>query len=212
MRRGSCLILAGAAAIALACVGGCSAHHDSDDEPWSMGPYDELLDRYIAEAQAEGASQAQLDALGAARVAGRIDIEQMREANAANADCLEDSGFTVTVSDAVQASGFVVPTFDAAYPSDLSTAQGDAIVDNCDIQNLHWISAAYQLQPEARDKVGAYVLSLEPDLRTCLEDHGYSTDPGATGWDLAMQALQVLKDTHGTESVDCLSEVGIDGL
>ncbi|MCR6712486.1 MAG: hypothetical protein NVV57_07240 [Demequina sp.] len=200
------------ATILLFGVGACSATHDHANQPWSVGPYDQFIGKYIDEAQAGGASQEQIDALVSARDAGRIDVEQMREAVAADAECLEKVGFTVTVSDAVRASGYVVPTFDAAYPSDLSTEQGDAVVDACDRTNLYWISAAYQLQPEARDKLGAYVMSRESELRKCLEGHSYATDPDATGWELAMQALQVSKDTRGQAGFDCLDEAGIDGL
>jgi hypothetical protein len=191
---------------------GCGTATVQTDEPWSAGPFTEFIDQYVEEASAGGATQEQLDALDAARMAGRVDMEQVRQAIAANAQCLEESGFTVSVGDGVKASGYVVPQYDAAFPADLSTEQADALVDVCERKNSFWISSAYQLQPEARDRLGAYVMSRAPQRRQCLDDHGYSTDPEATGWELAMQSLQILRDTPGDNSVDCLSASGIDGL
>ena|SRR6478609_917817 len=212
MHRGSVRLLALCGAATFFALGGCGTHTVEANEPWSLGPYGEFLDEYLDKARAGGASQEQLDALIAARAAGRIDIEQVREAMAATARCLEVSGFTVSLSDGVKPSGYVQPQYVAAFPADLTTAQADALVESCDNKNSFWLSAAYQMQPEARDQLGAYVMSREPQLRQCLADHGYSTDPKATGWELAQQALQVFSDAHGDNAVDCLSDAGIDSL
>ncbi|WP_430868990.1 hypothetical protein [Demequina aurantiaca] len=182
------------------------------EEPWSAGPFTEFIDKYVEEARAGDASQEQVDALIASRESGKIDVELVREAIAANAQCLEESGFTVSVSDGVKASGYVVPQYVAEHPSDLSTPQADALFDACEKETSFWLSSAYQLQPEARNALGAYVTSREPQLRECLSENGYSPDLEATGWELAMQALEVLGEETDGNSVDCLSASGIDGL
>ncbi len=43
-----------------------------------------------------------------------------------------------------------------------------------------------------------------------MEDAGIATDPEATGWDLAQQAVQLPADTAG--GMDCLMPANIGGL
>jgi len=215
MRSGRCrrFVALGLALFAFGGLAGCSSSGVDEQEPWSLGPYDTYIDGYIAKARDGGASQDQIDALVAAKAAGRVDIEVVREAFSANAECLEAAGFTVTVSDDIKASGYVVPQWSAVLPADLSEDQANAIDLACEREHSLWISQAYQMQPEARDLLGAYVNSREPQLRECLEQHGYATDAEATGWELAMQALQVDREMPGFDNdIDCLIAAGIDGL
>jgi hypothetical protein len=124
-------------------------------------------------------------------------------------DCFESVGGTVYVRDTFIVPGVVLPGYLVGFDESIGVDQIDLLVETCDTQEFHWVSFVYQSQPVSREAKGQHVMSQEPVLRACLEDHGIPTDPDANGWGLAMQAA-ALDDVSIT--LECLAEADISGL
>lgn len=160
--------------------------------------FDELIETAIAEAEVGGAGPAQLTILHVAQIAGEVTLEQAREAARATVECFEDAGLDGRFVEEVEPSGLIVPGYAVGTSNDDMTP-----IDQCDFENGHWVNKVYQLQPASEQVRTAFYDDKADELRTCLEDAGYETDPDATGADLVRQAGEVSAETVG--GVDCLT-------
>jgi len=160
----------------------------------------------IQEAEAGGASDAQLAILRTAQSEGEISIEDARAATRAAVECVNDAGSSAFYGEHTEGSGLVVPW----YSSLADTSEQMAIADACDQREDFWVNMIYQTQPTSQAVNDAFLEQQVPLVRSCLEQNGYTVDPGATTREVLHQAFDVMMDTE--PQVDCLTTFGIEGF
>lgn len=205
--------MVGARVIALAAaalLAGCSnSAHTEVVEPWLGPPFEERVERAMAEAAAGGAGDTQIEILERARAEGKVLIEDARAAALATIDCFAANGLDAEYTERQRTGGLLVPSYLVSAPVD-SAETTDPMIDACEARESRWVNELYQSQPLARQLLGEYVMSKEATLRSCLEAAGKEPDPLATGWELAMFAIE--DQNLLTGGLDCLDAAGIDGL
>lgn len=200
----------GVAALPLLCVlvapliASCSAPSDTP-EPWSDQSFPELIAVAIDEATSAGASDQQIALLTSAQQEGQVPIDIAKTAAFNVVDCFNSVGGQAEYEEKTTPSGLVQPGYKVIFDETLP----DAVYESCVVQEYRWVNRVHQMQPSSRELVGQYVTSKEDVLRECLEGAGIATDPEATGWDLAQQAVQLPVETAG---FDCLVVANIDSL
>ncbi len=190
---------------------GCASSVTESTAPWAQGypPFADQIAEAIDEARDGGASADQIAILEWAQKEGEVMVEMMRDAVANVSVCFEDAGGTVQAQDTFKVPGVVWPNYVVGFDESIGESQIDLLVKACDTREYRWVSSVFQTQPVSREALGQYVLSQEPVLRACLEDHGILTDPDANGWDLAMQAA-ALDDVN--IELECLAAAHLSGL
>ena len=184
-------------------IAGCANDGESHAKPTVVAGSNAGFEHALAEATAARASEAQLTALREAVDSGEVSIEVAREAARRAVSCMQDAGLDASYTERTRASGLVVPNYAVAGEG------GDTQSEACDKKESFWVNQIYQTQPSAVAANQKFIEQKAPVLRACLEKHSYTTDPDASGIDLANQAAQILTDTKG--SVDCIGTAGIDG-
>jgi len=169
-----------------------------------VGSRSTLFADALAEARSSGAGQWQILALEAAAETDEVTIDTAREGALRAVACMVDAGFGGEVIESQTARG-ILPE---AILNTNNTAEGFAKADACRFSEDFWISKVFQLQPTAQAALEQFVEERSELLRACLESHGYVTEPGATGAELADKAAQIAFET--CNRVNCLSEAGID--
>ncbi len=191
-----------AVAAGLLALSGCAT-----DPNWAASKdFAEVIEPAIQEAEAGGASDAQLEILRQAQAAGKLSLEDDRAAARAMVACVEDAGSYALLSDKTTESGLILPVYNYAA----NTPEQEAIGEACDTKEAFWVNMVYQTQPSSVQSKDAYLNQQAPLVRACLEREGYATDPGDKTYDLLRQALQVKTDTQS--AVDCLTEANIGGF
>lgn len=180
-----------------------------EEEPWALAPFAEQVAEAIAEAESTGASDAQLALLRQAQSDGEVSFELMRNAALAAVECFNAAGAEAEYSESNRASGLRLPGYRVS-PGELSEAQTEALLEECDGVEFEQVNILYQQQPQSRALLGAFVESKREVLRDCLAQHGLPTDPEESGWELAHRALEAAEASDF--EVDCLGVAGIDGL
>jgi len=160
----------------------------------------------IQEAEAGGASDAQLAILRKAQLEGELPIEDARAAARAAVECMTEAGISAYYGENHRKSGLVVPGYSAEWI--MGDDEQNAVIDACDQRENFWVSSVYQTQPSSLELTDGYRAQQAPILRSCLERNGYATDPDASPLDLMRQAIQVEVDTDS--AVDCLTEAEIE--
>jgi len=188
----------------------CGAAPEDNEKPWSRVAFAELMAEAIDEATKGGAGDEQMELLERAQADGAMSLEAARTAAQNVVDCFNEVGGDAKVVEETLDTGLVLPGYLAGFDDDLGTPQIEALIQGCDYAEHYWVNQVYQMQPTSRELVGQYAMSKEPVLRECLERAGMTTDPEATGWDLAHQALELFQSTNF--EIDCLGEAGISGL
>lgn len=191
------LIVAAGAALVLS---GCGLTVNSEGE--EAIDFDERITTALASAQDGGASEAQLEILRDAQVAGIVTLEQARQATFAGIDCIVAGGGYASYFEQVEPSGFVLPNAMTEAPDEKSLEAMEPLIDKCVEQESFWVNNIYQLQPTSQDIRDAYLEQQAPIMRECLESNGYATDPEATALELLWQAHQVWRDTNGAVNCD----------
>ena len=190
-------------AVALALLAGCSKGTSPQTEPTS---FDEIVKTAIAEAEAGGASEAQLALLSQAQLEGEISLETARAATRAGVECITAAGSYALYSEEARGSGLVIPGF--SYASD--TTEQQAIGDACERKENFWVVQVYATQPSSKAVNDAYLEQQVPVVRSCLEREGYTVPSDATTLEVLNKAADVLSDTKG--ALNCLYEARIDGF
>jgi len=187
-------------AVAVATLCSCSSTAGTSVDE-SDPVFEELIQNALVNAEAGGASQDQLDVLQAAQLSGEVTLEQARQAARATVACFGEAGLLGTFVESTEPSGLIVPGYTVGTQSDDMTE-----IDRCDHENGFWVNQVYQLQPSSEQLRTDLFEAKADELRACLEDAGYATEPDATGAELARQASAVAADTSG--EVDCMTIVG----
>lgn len=166
---------------------GCTtASDDSTAEP-------SVFSDVLQDAREGGAGAAQIAALEEAESAQELTLDTARRAARDAVQCMSDNGLDAAYVEETSYSGTVIPGFRVAGAEDQAQA--------CDVEHSYWVNQLYQVQPSSVQANEEFADQQEPALRACLEDLGISTDPEATGSDLAHKAA--------SEAPDCLGEAGI---
>jgi hypothetical protein len=108
-----------------------------------------------------------------AQSAGTLTADAARGALASELTCLEDAAFTGgrVVDD--ESMGFPSPGIvDLAPPPNVSNAQANGLLDDCDAKYATYVLYAYAQQPASQDAYWALADAAAPDIRRCLEDSG----------------------------------------
>jgi hypothetical protein len=158
----------------------------------------------IQEAEAGGAGDVQLAILRNAQSEGELSLEDARAATRAAVECVNDAGSAAIFEERTEFSGLVVP----GYSSLSDTPEQDAIAEACRVQEDLWVSQVYRSQPSSLELTDGYRAQQAPILRSCLESHGYATDPDASPVDLMKQALELSHDSDS--AAECLTEAKIE--
>lgn len=190
-------------------LGACTTQPPAET-PWAGEPFPELAGDLLAEAAAGGASDEQLELIRLAQDAGEVKPELLRVAGANTIACFGEFGGGGELNDWVRSDGLVIPGYLGEFDETLGEAVIESGVEACQVREYQWINRLYFAQPSSREVVGQYVMSREPELRECLERHGYDTDPESNGWELAIFAAQIAAETDF--DVNCLSEADIYSL
>lgn len=198
--RGGAMVLA--IAVLLASLAGCSTEQAES----SIDPvFAELIDTAIEDARDGGASTEQVAMLEKAKEAGEVTLEQARDVMRVTIECFVDSGFEAEYIEDTEPTGFVVPGYRVWRAGELSS-NDDIVIDRCDFESNFWVTKVYQTQPSSSQLWIDFVNARAEELRVCLEDAEYETDPDATGAELAQQAAAVAAETEF--EVNCLEEIG----
>lgn len=202
--RSSILFSASALVFSALVLVGCGPTLPSEDDV----DFVDLADSIIADARAGDASEGQIELLSRARSDGDMRVELMRSAAHATVACAEAAGVAASFTEDTYSDGWVLPGYTYAYSSERSDDATDSIVSQCAQDEFAWAYLLYEKQPRALETSEAFLRLREAELRTCLEQHGYTTDSGADGVELAAQALGVLNESGA--AINCLDEAGVD--
>lgn len=141
--------------------------------------------KYVELATASGADPQQIEVLERARDRGEITFEDLSELAELTKQCLEDAGFDVIDKEPVEVvpgSGLRTPYYLSIQPYGMSDEVAGEVMDDCSMRFDNWAGAAFADQPLV---VEAYNSQWDtPEVRACLEDHGYQVDDEMTGTEL----------------------------
>lgn len=189
---------------------GCSSA-EAQREPWHLDePFNELVDEFVDQAEAGGASEEQIAILQAAGEAGELPLEAAKTAARAVVACFQESGLEAEYLESTDPTGFTAPDYQVTYDESVPEETTDQLVATCEDREFTWVNQAYHFQPERRQALGEYVMGKEEVLRACIEQAGYTTDPDDDGWALAQQSTTILSETQG--AVNCLDAADISSL
>lgn len=187
---------------ALASGAACSSDTTSET------PEASIFAEALAEAKAEGSGPEQIAALEAAQAAGGLSIEAAREAARRTITCLTEAGIKAEPADLPMAGGVSAPGYHVALQGSSIDEATNASIKSCEERESWWINQVFQMQPVSVQRNEDFANQQVDVLRACLEDKGITTDPHATGVDLANQAAELRNGSDGKD--DCLSAAGIN--
>ncbi len=134
-----------------------------------------------------------------------MPVESARAAVEATVECFNIAGLNGEVVESTGRDGVVIPGYSVSVVGSWGP-EHDAAANDCELLHSAWVDKVYQLQPSVQVAREQYVESIADELRACLEDAGYETEPDATGIELSAQAGDVASATRG--EVDCLRTTG----
>ncbi|MCR6711664.1 MAG: hypothetical protein NVV57_02725 [Demequina sp.] len=187
-----------------------ASYDPNNPETW---PFQDQIDRAISSAQANKASQAQLDALTAAKASGGVTEAQVREATEAVAQCIQDLGGTTSPMTDTTSRGLWFPNFTYAGPPGVSEDEFSRLYDDCENKNRVYLMNVYGQQPQAQEALVATLQAHEQQLKSCLKEMG-----GHDVDDMTINEMwEALKDqSFGGEDYgysrdkDCIIDAGIN--
>lgn len=173
---------------------------ESDTDPLTFA---EAVAGTIADAKAGQASDEQLEILERAQANGILTFEDALSAILAEMDCVTSGGGTVEYYEQRQSSGFVIPAYLVLADDDAGLEAINPVVSACTTRHSFWVNKLYQLQPSSQQVRDAYVEAAAPQMRECLEKHGYVIEPDAAAAELSALAIQVYVES--AEAIDCMA-------
>jgi hypothetical protein len=220
---------------AIACafvIAGCSGGSTISPSPSGEAEraFHEEVVRARAEAETQGADEAQLAILDEALTSNAISLEDAQQALNDYGDCLADVGFALHDVKVIDDAGFKTLDYTVRGGEDTT------LMDACDAKTFLWVNRLYQMQPAATRARDADFEDALPGLIACLQAGGVPVDDNSPA-DEVKQVMFAFWDEHAlkrgdpgvTENYDgslsssqnpfegnvvlnCLGQAGIDGL
>lgn len=163
-----------------------------------------LMDQYIGEARASGASEAQLAALTDARATGDISYEVLNAAIEETFACFNEAGVRYRQdTDNTQALPLIVYEF-------ASPIEGNPVADACIDKNSFFVESAYQNQPRWRAVLDGRIEANRGEILACLRERGIEIDDDATPAEitestrLSLEEVRKYLDAGSEEPFMCL--------
>lgn len=178
-------------------VAGCSGGPLAPPSPSSEieRAFHEEVVRALAEAEAQGADQAQLAILDEALTSNEVTLEDAQQALNDFGNCLDDVGFALHDVAIIDDAGF--KTLDYT----IRGGEDTTLMDACDAKTFSWVNKLYQIQPAARRAVEAQFEDALPGLIACLREGGVPVDEGSPA-DEVKQAMFAYMDEHAFKPGD----------
>ncbi|GHS85757.1 hypothetical protein AGMMS50218_04060 [Actinomycetota bacterium] len=153
----------------------------------------------LAEAEAAGADQSQIDALSGTGVT----FAQYQEAIDRALDCMTSAGLEVVSTDVVRSNGQDVVSY-AVASGTVADDQSPAVQEECYTTYAKFVDMFWQTStPDGLAYQERRAGALRAPLEGCLADNGVDVPAGASFHDLVVLASQ-----HTQEDQDCLGDVG----
>jgi len=173
-----CLVLVALIGV-VAAAGGCSQQAPAPSP--QPDAFSQLVDGYLQDAEADGASEEQIATLKSARAAGKLTFEEYSAAIESTLECIEDAGFHVERNPTGASGGLAMVNYFYESPE-----SGNPVAEVCIRANSEAIEAVYQLQPTSVATKEAHLETQADELARCLEAEGFDVDfAGLTGDELA---------------------------
>ena len=167
--------------------------------------FETRLQTAIAEAEAGGASDAQLAIIDRAKATGKVSVEDVRSAAQATVACLDAQGIRAEYFEDKSNAGLIRPNYRAALDESEAT---ENLISECDAQEFKWANYLYNFQDSAVEITQQYVEEKTPALRACLAKNGHPMDEDASFDELLAETDILDRETDG--AVNCLLEAGLD--
>jgi len=181
------------------------------DSASSTETFDQRIVAVIEDAQENGASERQIEALRVAQEQGYVSFDIARDAALASIDCMARSGVDATYSERDDGSGVKIPTFVASLAGGNQDAIS-AIVDSCSRTEEAWVSKMYQLQPSTQNARDENLTRALPAIRQCLIENGVTVQADASRDEVVQAAIELSRETGSggdAPPVDCMVEAGV---
>jgi hypothetical protein len=205
-------------------IAGCSADPTATPEPSSATElsFHESVLQARAEAEEQGADEAQLAILDEALTSDEIRFEDAQQALTAYGECLEGAGLALEGVQVIDDGGF--KRFD--YSVSLGTDDAMlAVADACYLKTFNWVDMLYQTQPAATEADDAEFSAALPELIVCLKAGGVPVDDDSPA-DEVKQAMSSFMRERMPQAddpdaevdpayqvvPDCLLSVGLNGF
>lgn len=195
------LATSGLASLAMVCLTACAMNAPTSPS----AEHDPRLADAVLEAQAQGASEAQLSLLEDAAAVGEVSVEAAKQAMHATVECMQGRGFDAWYVEDVMPSGLVRPTLTFG-----TAGGGEAAYAECETLESYWIDYLYQTQPSSVALRDSYLLRQLPIVVECLEREGVTVPPDESSQETFRKALDVSRST--ANGVDCLAEAEISSF
>jgi len=182
-------------------------------EPATPGDaFQQRVDEAIELAERADASQAQLDALEAAKLAGVLTVELARQQTNAAIACMTAAGVVAHYDERTKPGGVVVPIYIAEISPDSpvgddGVSRDERVAEQCDSREAFYVNKLFLTQPASVEAKQAEIEERAPEIRACLENGGYPPAEDATATELDAQSLEVYKQTEG--EVNCVIGLGL---
>lgn len=174
--------MAAAVVVLVGCALALTACSSPSETP---APNSEVIELYLEQARSADADLAQIQVLERALERGSITFEDLSELSQLTMQCLRDAGFQIREQDpreVAPGSGLRTPNYLMIEPQGMSDDAAAAIIMECGERFDTWASTAFADQPIV---VEAYNAQWDtPEIRACLEDHGYQIEEAMTGTEL----------------------------
>lgn len=164
----------------------------------------------LADAVANGASDAQVAELEQAVIDGSVSLEAARASVHRTVECLVDRGMNAEYTEGLSNGTTVVPSL--SIHSDQDPTAVDAAFQECENLESAWTNYLYQTQASTIEAEQAYFEQQRPVLVACLEGEGIAIDPEGDIYDLLWAAVDTAHAAGDTGGTNCLAEAEIDGF
>jgi hypothetical protein len=203
----------GVAAVAcLVALAGCSSGSGASPGSDGLAVFKASASQALTEANAAGASDAQVQIIQRAIDTGEVTFEDASRAVDSFAACVNGAGGTVTTQVDVTDTGFQVPSYSAVVGSGglVDDPGAENIVTACDAREDYWVNYLYQMQPAALRASEVDFDAHRGALIACLREHGVAVADDVTNDELKRADSQLTRDKIGDpEFMPCAAEVGI---
>jgi hypothetical protein len=201
-----------AAFAGLAILGGCASSTPSPSRSVAVDDFAAVAQSALGDAQASGASTAQLALIERALAHGEVTFSDVQEAVDATIECFEAAGIRYKEFAPVDDHGILYPSY--AFEGEQETA----VADECIHTNSDYIEMLYMRQPAAMEARDAAFLVAMPLLIDCLEGLGHDIDDDITPDELKewfrLAAVEMASSDTNDRQADtfrCVGKAGIDG-
>jgi hypothetical protein len=170
-RRAKSALLVGILALCAPGLLGC-AEGRPDPAQSVASPFQLVVEGAIAEAEREGASDAQLQTLKSVQLDASIPATVLLAAQANTFECFDASGVRYEVLPPAEESGLVEYLY--AYETE---ALVGPLAEECITKNSRWIEQLYGIQPGAVAARDEYMTARLPLIVECLRELGVEVPP-----------------------------------